>query len=135
MSKKVLIYVTIFFFSAMLFLSIFAESIHNADLPKVTAERPVTRLFSESITDENGETISFSTEKIVLTREQLGHDVFVLYTAVKNGTERTLVRKIVVITGAEKDGYVEILSGLMPHEKVVVSSTAELYDGCEVTII
>ncbi len=45
MSKKILIIVTALFFSAMLFLTIFAEKIHNANLPRVTVSRPETYTF------------------------------------------------------------------------------------------
>ncbi len=134
MNKKVIIFVTRLFFSAMLFLTFFAEDIHNSFLPKVTAGRPETKLFDESIINENGETVTFSTDKIALTKEQLEQGVFVIYTAVKNGTERTFVRETPVITGHEKEGYYEILSGLMQHERIVITSTDEIYDGCEVIL-
>ncbi len=134
MSKKILISTTVLFFSIMLFLSLFAEKIHNASLPKVTVSRPETYIFEETYTDENGETYTFYTEKSALSKEQLENDIYVMYSDEKNGTKRHFVRLTQVVTGIEKDGYFEIISGINYGEKIVISSTAELYDGAEVTI-
>ena len=132
MSKKILIIIAALFFSAMLFLTIFAEKIHNANLPRVTVSRPETYTFEEVFTDENGETYTFYTEKSALSKEQLEKGVYVVYSAEKNGTKRSFARLAQVVTGAEKDGYFEIVSGINYGEKIIVSSTKELYDGCEV---
>ena len=132
MSKKILIIITALIFSAMLFLSLFAEKIHNAGLPKVTVSRPETHTFEETFTDENDEAYTFYTEKTALSKEQLEKGVYVLYSAEKNGTKRSFVRLTQIVTGAENDGYFEIVSGINYGEKIVTSSTAELYDGAEV---
>lgn len=134
MSKNILIIITVFFFSAMLLLSIFAEQIHNAGLPKVTVSRPETYTFEESGTDQNGETYTFYTEKTALSKGRLENGVYVLYSAEKNGTKRSFVRLVQVVTGAEKDGYYEIVSGINYGEKIVTYSTEMLYDGAEVVI-
>jgi len=135
MSKKILIIITVIFFTAMLFLSLFAEKIHNAGLPKVTVSRPETRTFEENYTDENGETYTFYTEKIALSKEQIGQGVYVLYSAEKNGTKRSFVRLTQVVTGAENNGYLEIISGINYGEKIATSSTTELYDEAEVVVV
>lgn len=133
MSKKLLIIISAVFFTAMLCLSIFSETIHNERLPEVTVSRPETYTFEETFTDGNGETQTFYTEKDALSAEQLEKGVFVLYSAEKNGTKRSFVRLAQVMTGKEKDGFFEIVSGINYGEKIVISSTAELYDGAEVT--
>ena len=135
MSKKILIIITALFFSAMLFLSLFAEKIHNAGLPKVTVSRPETCTFEETFTDENGKTYTFYTEKTALSKEQVEKGIYVLYSAEKNGTKRSFVRLAQVVTGTENDGYLEIVSGINYGEKIVTSSTAELYDGAEVVVV
>ncbi len=135
MRKKFLIIITVIFFTTMLFLSLFAEQIHNSGLPEVTVSRPETRTFEESYTDENGETYTFYTEKTALSKEQLEKGVYVLYFAEKNGTKRSFVRLTQVVTGAENDGYFEIISGINYGEKIVTSSTTELYDGAEVVVV
>lgn len=135
MNKKILIIITAIFFTAMLFLSLFAEKIHNAGLPKVTVSRPETQTFEETFTDENGETYTFYTEKTALPEELLEKGVYVLYSAEKNGTKRNFIKPVQVVTGAEKDGYFEIVSGINYGEKIVTGSTAELYDGAEVFVV
>lgn len=135
MSKKILIIITALFFSAMLSLSLFAEKIHNANLPKVTVSRPETLTFEETFTDENGETYTFYTEKTALSKEQVEKGIYVLYYAEKNGTKRSFVRLVQVVTGTENNGYLEIISGINYGEKIVTSSTSELYDGAEVVIV
>ncbi len=134
MSKKLLIIITVIFFTAMLFLSLFAEIIHNAGLPKVTVSRPETRTFEEAFTDENGKMQTFYTEKNALSEEQLENGVYVVYYAEKNGTKRSFVRLVQVVTGTEKDGYREIVSGVNYGEKIVTASTRDLYDGAEVVL-
>ena len=135
MSKKILIIITALFFSAMLFLSLFAEKIHNAGLPKVTVSRPETCTFEETFTDENGKTYTFYTEKTALSKEQVEKGIYVLYSAEKNGTKRSFVRLAQVVTGTENNGYLEIISGINYGEKIVTSSTSELYDGAEVVTV
>lgn len=134
MNKKLLIVITALFFSAMLFLSLFAEQMHNAALPNVTVFRPETRTFEETFTDENGETYTFYTEKTAISKEQIEQGVYVMCSAEKNGTKRSFVRLAHVVTGEENDGYLEIISGINYGEKIVTSSTAELYDGAEVVV-
>ena len=135
MNKKILIIITALFFAAMLSLSLFAEKIHNVNLPKVTVSRPETRTFEETFTDENGENYTFYTEKTALSKEQVEKGIYVLYSAEKNGTKRSFVRLVQVVTGTENNGYLEIISGINYGEKIVTSSTSELYDGAEVVTV
>lgn len=132
MIKKILIAVTALFFISMLFLSVFAEKIHDANLPKVTVSRPETHMFEETFTDENGESHTVYTEKPVVSAQQLENGVYVIYSAEKNGTKRSFVRLAQIKTGMESDGCFEIVSGISGSEKIVTESTGRLYDGCEV---
>ena len=134
MSKKILIFITVLFFSAILFLSLFAERLHNETLPRVSVSRPEIYTFEETYTDENGETYTFRTDKNAIPQKQLEKDVYVIYSAERNGTKRSFVRLVQVVTGAEKDGYLEIISGINYGERIVVNSTKELYDGAEVIV-
>ena len=70
-----------------------------------------------------------------ILKEQLEKGIYVLYSAEKNGTKRSFVRLVQVETGTENDGYLEIISGINYGEKIVTSSTAELYDGAEVVVV
>lgn len=134
MSKKILIIITAMFFLSMLFLSLFAEKIHSAYLPKVTVSRPETYTFEETYTDENGGVYTFYAEKSSLSAKQLEEGVYVVYSAEKNGTKRSFVRCAQVVTGSEKDGHYEIVSGVNFGEKIVISAAGELYDGAEVIV-
>ncbi|MGN1304841.1 MAG: hypothetical protein ACI4YB_07385 [Oscillospiraceae bacterium] len=135
MIKKALIVISTLFLFSMLFLSLFAEKIHNANLPKVTVSRLETHTFEEMYTDENGKTHTFYTDKVALTTEQIEKGVYVVYSAEKNGTKRSFVRLAQVVTGAEKDGYFEIVAGLSLNDRVVIKQTDYIYDGCEVIIM
>lgn len=135
MTKKILLIFTIFFFAGMLFLTFFAEQMHNASLPNVTASRPEQKPFPYEYTDENGEPQTGSTQKIAVPKSMLESGVFVVYSAEKNGTKRNFVRLAPVQTGEERDGYVEVISGLLFSDRIAAESDKELYDGCEVNIM
>lgn len=135
MTKKILLIVTIIFFAAMLFLTLFAEKIHENSLPKVTAARPERQLFPYEFTDEKGETRTGSTEKIAVPKTMLDSGVYVLYSAEKNGTKRNFVRLAEIQTGEEKGEYVEVVSGIGFADRIAAESTGKLYDGCEVNIV
>lgn len=134
MTKKILLIFTIFFFSGLLFLTFFAEQIHENSLPVVTVARPEQRPFPYEYTDENGEPRTGSIQKIAVPKTMLENGVYVLYSAEKNGTKRDFVRLAPVQTGEERDGYVEIASGIMFSDRLVTESTGELYDGAEVRV-
>lgn len=71
MMKKALLIVTVTFFAAMFFLTLFEEKIHEKSLPKVTAARPERQLFPYELTDEKGETHIGSSEKIAVPKSML----------------------------------------------------------------
>lgn len=134
MTKKILLIFTIFFFSGMLFLTFFAEQIHENSLPMVTAARPEQRPFPYEYADENGEPQTGSIQKIAVPKTMLESSVYILYSAEKNGTKRDFVRLATVQTGEERDGYVEIVSGIMFSDRIVTESARMLYDGAEVRV-
>lgn len=134
MTKKILLIVTVLFFAAMLFLTLFAEKIHENSLPKVIASRPEQRLFPYEYTDENGDSQTGSIEKIAVPDSMLESGVFVIYSAEKNGTKRNFVRLAPVQAGEERDGYVEVVSGIMFSDRIVMESSEELFDGAEVAV-
>lgn len=134
MTKKILLMVTIFFFAGMLFLTFFAEQMHNASLPKVTASRPEHRSFPYEYTSEDGTVSMGSIQKIAVPKAMLESGVYVLYTAEKNGTKRSFVRLASVQVGENQDGYVEIVSGIMFSDRIVTESSGKIYDGAEVSV-
>lgn len=136
MTKKILLGITILFFAAMLFLTLFAEKIHTASLPKVIAARPERRPFPYEFTDENGERHTGSIEKNAVPRSMIESGVFVIYSAEKNGTKRDFVRLVDEIeTGEEADGYIEVISGITFVDKIAFTADGILFNGCEITIV
>ncbi|MBD5129866.1 MAG: hypothetical protein HDT43_08080 [Ruminococcaceae bacterium] len=133
--KKILIVFTIFFFAAMLFLTVFAEKIHENSLPKVTASRPEQKPFPFEYIDENGVSQTGSAQQIAVPESMLESGVYAVYSAEKNGTKRDFVRLVTVQTGAVSGGYAEVVSGLMFSDRIVIESNKELYDGCEVKVV
>lgn len=144
MTKKLLLIFTILFFTGMLFLTFFAEQIHENSLPVVTAARPEQRPFPYEYADENGEPRTGSIQKIAVPKTLFESDVYILYpyaeriyilySAEKNGTKRDFVRLATVQTGEERDGYVEIVSGIMFSDRLVTESSRTIYDGAEVRV-
>lgn len=118
----------------MLFLTLFAEQIHENSLPNVTAARPEQKLFPYEYTDENGKPQTGSIQKIAVSKSMLEDGVYVVYSSEKNGTKRSFVRLAPVQTGEERNGYVEVVSGLMFSDRIVTESEGELYDGAEVHV-
>ena len=103
----------------MLFLTFFAETIHESLLPQVTAASPERRDFPFEYTDENGETRTGSIRK----------------TAEKNGTKRYFAQLADIQTGEESGDYVEVVSGISYTDRVIKESSKELFNGCEVRIV
>lgn len=134
MTKKILIIVTVFFFAGMLLLTFFAEKIHEGTLPEVTAARPEQRMFPYEYADENGEPRTGSIQKIAVPKSMFEDGVYAVYSAEKNGTKRDFVRLAPVQTGEERDGYVEIVSGIIFSDRIVTESTGALFDGAEVRV-
>ncbi len=132
--KKILLVFTIIFFAAMLFLTIFADQIHNSFLPKVTVSRPKQKSFPFEYTDQDGNTQTGSAQKNALPESMLGQDIYVIYTAEKNGTVRSFVRCVAVETGQMANGYAEVISGVDFDDKIVIESSGELTDGGEVLV-
>ncbi len=134
MMKRILLTLTVLFFAGMLFLTLFAERIHNAALPQVSSARPEPRMFPREYTDENGETVTGLSEKLAVPESLAESGVYVIYSAEKNGTKRNFVQLAEVQFGEKFDGYVEIVSGLSFSDRIVTGSTGELFSGSEVYI-
>ncbi len=127
------IIVTVLFFAAMLFLTISARAIHNASLPQVTAEKLPSVQFPFEYTDESGNEMTGTKSAFAIRSELLASDVFILYQREKNGDMRYYVRLAEIETGAEHNGFTEVLSGIGYGDKIVVSADTKLCDGVEVT--
>lgn len=134
MKTAITMSVTVLFFAAMLFLTVSARAIHNASLPQVTVKKLSQEQFPFEYTDENGNVMTGTKSVLAIRSELLASDVFILYQREKNGEMRNYVRLATIETGAEYNGFTEVLSGVGYGDKVVVNTDKELYDGCEVTL-
>ncbi|MCM1568825.1 MAG: hypothetical protein NC081_05185 [Roseburia sp.] len=132
--KKHWLMISVVFYMAMLVLTFTARSIHERNLPQVTAEYLGEALIPMEYVDENGETQTGTTSRMVISRELTQQPVFVLYKDIKNGEERDFVREVQLVTGVEREDLLEVVSGIGFRDRVVVSSTGELVDGAEVTV-
>lgn len=134
-TKKITLGFTVLFFALMLFLTFFAESIHMASLPRVTVSRVESKLFPVERVLDDGTVMSFSQERSAVSEELLNMGIYTVYSFEKNGTKRNYVREVYIETGEKtEDGYYEVVSGLSFIDRIVVESTGELYDGCEVEV-
>ncbi len=124
--------VAVLFFTVMIFLTFSARAIHNASLPLVTAEKLPSVQFPFEYTDESGNVMTGTKSALAIRTELLDSDIFILYQREKNGDLRYYVRLAEIETGAENNGFTEVLSGIGYGDKVVVNTDKELYDGCEV---
>ena len=108
-----------------------------SSLPQVEAERAETRRFSINSVSTDGEITQYSSEKTAVSEKMLGEGIFVVYTAEKNGTKRSFVRLVFpeVGEGRSDDGYREVISGINYGDRIIMSTSKELYDGCEVNVI
>ncbi len=118
----------------MLFLTVSARAIHNANLPQVTTEKLPSVPFPFEYTDESGNVITGTNSALAIRTQLLASDVFILYQREKNGDMRYYVRLAEIETGAEHNGFTEVLSGIGYGDKVVMNTDRELYDGCEVFV-
>ncbi len=136
-AKKTTLIFTVLFFGIMLFLNFFTESIHISSLPQVEAARAETRRFSVTAVSADGEVAQYSSEKTAVSEKMLGEGIFVVYTAEKNGTKRSFVRLVFPEVGESRsdDGYREVISGINYGDRIIMSTSKELYDGCEVNVI
>lgn len=132
--KKTLFIITGIFLAAMLFLTFFAEAIHESTLPVVTAARAERKPFPYEFTDKNGEHRVGTIEKLAVPKAMLDDGVYIVYSAEKNGTERDFVRLAEIQTGKENGGFAEVISGLSIADKIAVQATEPLFDGCEVIV-
>ena len=135
MKTAITMSVTVLFFAAMLFMTISARAIHNASLPQVTVKKLSQEQFPFEYTDEIGNVMTGTKSVLAIRSELLDSDIFILYQREKNGDMRYYVRLAEIETGAEHNGFTEVLSGIGYGDKIVVSSDTELCDSNEVYVI
>lgn len=129
MKTKILIIVTAVFLAIMLALTLTSRSVHEAGLPHVTAGRLTEAAFSVEYIDENGKTMTSTRHAAAVTAQQLEQGVYIIYTAEKNGDERSFTRRAEIICGEESNGYFEVVGGVSSLEKIVTEWHGEICEG------
>ncbi len=121
MSKQTLISVCILiiFLTGVLFLTFNSENIFKRTLPIVTTVRLELRSFENN-----------SSNKATAIPSDVINDgyVFTVEKIYYNGEYQNAAKKTRLTTGAERDGYTEVISGI-DRRSVIISGYYELNDG------
>lgn len=125
--KRILIVVSVLFWSGMLLLTVFSEQLYYAVFPKVEIAKASKRKFEQQILDADGnlQAITTFTALAVPVTALQGEYVYVLETV----EEELVVNTVRVNVGPEQDGYVEVQRGLQVGERIVSWSECPLEDG------
>ena len=134
MKNKLLILVTVLFLGGMVFLTLFGRTIHDNRLPQVWVAHPEKRGFPYEYTDHDGKLQTGEVMRLALPTEVVEGGVYRVYSYERNGSARNYVEQVIPATGKEKEGYVEILSGVYGKDWIVYRSSEELETGREVTV-
>ena len=136
MRQRILTIFTILFFWGMLFLTCFAEAIHNAGLTHVKTETLKYKLFSVTV-DGDGRAGETARQKCYAADAEIAkrEENYIVITDVKNGEERTFLKRVYLTFGEEEDGYYPILEGDYNGEMVVIDPVKNLMDGEEVIVV
>ena len=112
--KRILIVVSVLFWSGMLLLTVFSEQLYYAVFPKVEIAKVSKRKFEQQIADEDGnlQAITTFTALTVPVTALQGEYVYVL--------EDGIVKKRYVVTGFSNSSQVWILDGLSAGQTLVL---------------
>lgn len=116
----------------MTILTVFTPAVHEKMIPHVRVEKLTRETFPFDYV--NGETRSSMQQKIALNEKYANKQIFLLYEAEKNGTQRYFVREVSIELGDFYNGYYEVKSGLITSDRIVIETNKELFDGAEVFI-
>lgn len=129
---------SLLFYGAMLLLTVFADDIHNARLPKVTAAQPEKQKFSYTLTTEDGETITKTRSCNALPKEMVDSGkVFTLKTVTENGKTFYYAEplKFIVDTTLSHPDYYAISTGSIFGSTIILTGYEALSAGMEVFLI
>ena len=119
------------FFTVMLLLTLFAEDLYRLTLPKVAVEEVTRKAFSVEVEGPDGTMYETRRTVLAIPKEALHGEI--VYSVNETGDGLFLVENIVT-TGEEKDGFVEIISGVFAKTKVVIGSDRDFYAGQQVLL-
>ena len=128
--KKYILFLNLWFYLGMLFLTIYSRDIHNNHLVHIQGEKLHMKNF---IIQENASIYKlkcYALPVILSNKEEL----YVVESKEKNKEMRLFAKRINVKLGGEQDGYVPILDGDYFGEIVIVKSDGLIEDGQEIII-
>lgn len=129
---------SLLFYGAMLLLTVFADDIHNARLPKVTAAQPEKQKFTYTVTTGDGETITKTRSCDALPKEMVDSGkVFTLRSETENGVIFYYAEplKFTVDTTLNHPDYYAISTGSVFGTTVILTGYEALSAGEEVFLI
>ena len=129
---------SLLFYGAMLFLTIFANDVHNARLPKVTAAQPEKQKFTYTLTTENGETTTKTRSCDALPKEMVDSGkVFSLKTVTENGRIFYYAEplKFTIDITLNHPDYYAISTGSVFGSTVILTGYETLSSGDEVFLL
>lgn len=133
-----LLLLSLLFYGGMLFLSAFADDIHYARLPRVTAETPKKQSFSYTITLNNGASSSQTNLFPALPKDMVDSgQVFIVRTSVQDDFTSYYAQKVSIVIDTEKknDDYYAITDGIFSRDLVILTGYEALSDGDEVALL
>lgn len=133
--KKPLIFITLLFFSGMLFLTLTAKKFYIASLPHVKA-RPLNK---ESFTLEKKSdlgNITYERTSLGLPKYLYNADaIYKISTIIKNGEQRYIAIKLSNVSiGSSNADYYQVLNGISNTDIIILEGYEKLEDGHEVYI-
>lgn len=135
MKKTISISMMLMFFIAMFIFTLTARTIHNSQIPNVTAARLTYEDFEIEYTLESGQVMTSMQKRLAIPQSVYDKgDVYIITTIHINGEERTAVQKVHLEIGNENNEFYEVVNGLTGLEIVVINSDKELITGNEVYI-
>ena len=133
-----LLLLSLLFYGSMLFLSAFADDIHYARLPLVTAETLKKQSFSYTVTLDNGSSFSQTRLVTALPKDMVDSgQVFIIRTDVQDDFVYYYAQKVSVVIDTEKrnDDYYAITGGISSRDLVILTGYETLSDGDEVALL
>lgn len=136
-TKRITIFVCVFFYVILLVLTLAARPIHNASLPRVTVGTLDFKEF-DYVEDESSD-IAFRKNyrlSVGLPKELYdNHKVYIIRKEIVNGEERDIAREVTNLElGQSNDKFYEVIRGISMLDQVVFTGQEYIQDGSEVYV-
>ena len=137
-SLPALLSLSFLFYGSMLLLSVFADDIHYARLPQVTASHPTKQQFYHSYVNDEGHFVYQNVNLPALPKDMVDSgQIFLLEAVSENNFTYYYVTKLSVLTDAsyENTDYYAIINELNRSDLIVTEGYENLKDNDEVALI